>query len=176
MASLFGHAAAGLAISNVFRLKSNFTTPMLVVGIVLSLLPDADMLGFYLGVPYESMWGHRGISHSILLAVLIAIILAFFMGKSKKQVGALTLFFFLSMFTHSLLDALTTGGEGVAFFAPFNNTRYFLPWQVIKVSPFGIDNFMSARGLLVLKSEALWIGIPLLLSYLLLKIFKKQST
>jgi inner membrane protein len=71
-----------------------------------------------------------------------------------------------------LLDALTTGGKGVAFFAPFDNTRYFFPWQVIKVSPIGVKNFFSDRGVAVLLSELKWIGIPLLISLFILYIRK----
>src|SRR6267378_8050335 len=44
-------------------------------------------------------------------------------------------FFFLATASHGLLDAMTNGGLGVAFFAPFCDTRYFLPWQPIVVSP-----------------------------------------
>lgn len=37
----------------------------------LSLLPDADIVGFSLGVRYEDPWGHRGATHSFAFAVLI---------------------------------------------------------------------------------------------------------
>jgi len=32
----------------------------------LSLLPDADVYGFRLGVKYADPWGHRGATHSLL--------------------------------------------------------------------------------------------------------------
>ena len=55
---------------------------------------------------------------------------------------------------------MTNGGLGVAFFSPFDNTRYFLPWQPIAVSPLSLTRFFSGRGLKVLQSELLWIWIP----------------
>jgi inner membrane protein len=55
---------------------------------------------------------------------------------------------------------LTNGGLGVAFFAPFDVTRYFFPVTPIAVSPIGIDAFFSARGLRVMANEALWIWLP----------------
>jgi inner membrane protein len=55
---------------------------------------------------------------------------------------------------------MTDGGLGVAFFAPFDNTRYFLPWTPIRVSPIGLGRFFTARGLAVLASELLWIWLP----------------
>jgi len=58
------------------------------------------------------------------------------------------------------LDAMTDGGLGVAFFAPFDNHRYFFPWRPIRVSPIGAGRFFGKRGLAVLRSELLWIWIP----------------
>ena len=50
-------------------------------------------------------------------------------------------FLFLCTMSHALLDALTDGGLGVAFFSPFSNERYFFPWTPIRVS-----RFFSARA------------------------------
>lgn len=55
---------------------------------------------------------------------------------------------------------MTDGGLGVAFFSPFDDTRYFLPWTPIRVSPIGMERFFSGRGLAVLQSELLWIWLP----------------
>jgi membrane-bound metal-dependent hydrolase YbcI (DUF457 family) len=57
--------------------------------------------------------------------------------------------------SHGVLDAMTDGGLGIAFFAPFDNTRYFFPFRPVKVSPIGLS-FFSARGLDVIWSELLW--------------------
>jgi inner membrane protein len=62
-----------------------------------------------------------------------------------------------------LLDAMTTGGIGVALLAPFDVTRYFFPWRPIAVSPIGIARFFSERGVAVLLNEAVWVGLPCLL-------------
>ena len=55
---------------------------------------------------------------------------------------------------------MTDGGLGVAYFAPFSNARYFLPWRPILVSPISVAGFFDARGLRVLASEAVWIWLP----------------
>ncbi|WBX74857.1 hypothetical protein PG913_00110 [Tenacibaculum pacificus] len=75
--------------------------------------------------------------------------------------------------SHAVLDALTTGGLGVAFFSPFDTTRYFFPWRPIKVSPIGVERFFGERGIKVLKSEFLWIGIPSVLYVLIIQYFKR---
>ena len=176
MASAFGHAGAALAISNVFRLKTKLSIGIILLGVFCSILPDVDVISFKFGIPYKSMWGHRGITHSILFAVIISGLLAYFISNSKRHFFAITSFLFIATLSHTLLDAMTTGGEGVAFFAPFDNTRYFLPWRVIKVSPIGIESFFSEWGLNVIKSELIWIGIPFLLSFLIFKVFKFKAS
>lgn len=62
--------------------------------------------------------------------------------------------------THSLLDALTDGGLGVALLWPFSNERFFAPWRPIPVAPIGAG-MLSSRGLHVLLIEGLW-SLPLL--------------
>lgn len=55
---------------------------------------------------------------------------------------------------------MTTGGLGVAFFWPYTETRYFLPWRPIEVSPFSPRIFFSERGLAVILSELRWVWAP----------------
>jgi inner membrane protein len=70
------------------------------------------------------------------------------------------LYLFLSAASHGVFDAITNGGLGVAFFSPFNTTRYFLPFRPVVVSPISIRRFFSGRGLEVLASEFRWIWLP----------------
>ncbi|MBW5450297.1 metal-dependent hydrolase, partial [Pseudomonas aeruginosa] len=69
----------------------------------------------------------------------------------------------LATASHSLLDAMTNGGLGVAWFWPWSDARYFMPFHPIAVSPIGLSRFLSERGLLVLQSEARWVWLPCLL-------------
>jgi inner membrane protein len=55
---------------------------------------------------------------------------------------------------------MTDGGIGIAFFAPFDDGRYFLPWRPIPVSPIGVGRFFSARGAAVLRAEVLLVWLP----------------
>ena len=69
-------------------------------------------------------------------------------------------YYFIATVLHGLLDGLTNGGEGVAYFAPFMNGRMFLSWELIKVSPVRIKRFFSEWGLKMIMREMIWIGIP----------------
>ncbi|HVZ38602.1 MAG TPA: metal-dependent hydrolase [Candidatus Kapabacteria bacterium] len=165
MASAFTHGFVGLALG---RLSTAEPQPrrFWVLAALCAILPDIDAMGYMMGVDYASMWGHRGIVHSLLFALLagVAVALLAFPSVSRwsREWWRLVLFFFVATASHGLLDALTTGGLGVAFFAPFSGTRYFLPWRVIRVSPIGVGSFFSARGVAVIASEALWVWLPTL--------------
>ena len=62
--------------------------------------------------------------------------------------------------SHGVLDALTNGGLGVAFFSPFVLRRYFFPWRPIAVSPIRAGDFFGETALRVLASEARWVWLP----------------
>lgn len=159
MASIFGHALVGITLGNGMLPKE--TTRLMFLGVIFTIIPDADVLGFLNGVPYDSPWGHRGFTHSFCFALFSSIIGACFFKSSTWKAF---IFLFLCMASHSILDGMTSGGMGVAYFWPFENNRYFLPWRPIKVSPIGASRFFSERGFQVLKSEALVIGIPCVLA------------
>ena len=159
MPSLFGHLVGGYAAGTILRVTPGKRFMLLALGC--SILPDLDVLTFAVGIPYESIWGHRGFSHSILFAIVAGSLLAGIFFRSQRPVYHALAFSFL-LILHAILDAFTTGGLGCGFFIPWDNTRYFLPWQVIKVSPFGLG-LLTERGLHVLYSEFFWIGLPVLL-------------
>jgi inner membrane protein len=128
---------------------------------LLSLLPDADVIGFALGVRYDDPWGHRGATHSLAftLALGLAIGLAApWFERPRWRTAAVACAVLVS---HPLLDTLTNGGRGCALFWPFDLTRHFAPWNPIPVAPIGARYF-SARGLRVALTELVMFS-PLLL-------------
>jgi len=121
-------------------------------------------LGFFWGIPYAHVMGHRGFTHSLAFAALWSGFLVATLRYAYREGTGLTLFPYFFLCTASgVLDAMTDGGLGVAFFAPWNNERYFLPWRPLEVPPIGIPAFFSRRGLVVIGSELLWVGVPLVL-------------
>jgi inner membrane protein len=82
----------------------------------------------------------------------------------KASLLAVTGFLFLCTASHGLLDALTNGGLGLAFFSPFAQHRYFFPWRPIAVSPLSVSRFLAGRGFHVLWSELRWVVLPSLVT------------
>jgi inner membrane protein len=135
--------------------------------LVCSILPDLDVISFIFGVNYNSFFGHRGFSHSLFFALGVgwlsgSIYLRTFKVKSMDYLRWV-IYFALVTLSHSVLDAMTSGGHGIAFFSPFDNHRYFHQYHPIYVSPLSIQEFFSLAGVRVLLSETLFVGIPCLI-------------
>lgn len=172
MASAFSHAIAAIALGNVSNLQGSknlegsIKQPIKfwMLAAFCAVIPDADVIGFKFGVAYESMFGHRGFTHSIVFALLLAVVVVILFFKdaeaNTKRFYVLVFFFFCCAISHAVLDAMTTGGLGVAFFSPFSNERYFFPFHPIKVSPLTIQQFFGEWGWRVIKSELLWVWLP----------------
>ncbi|MFV1922104.1 MAG: metal-dependent hydrolase [Methylotenera sp.] len=159
MASAFAHIAIPTVIYIVFKSKTvNYRVCLLAA--MLSILPDVDVVTFRYGIPYESPWGHRGFTHSLLFAASLAGLCSFFTSILRSSRVTVFLFCFISCASHAFLDAMTNGGLGVAIAWPFNQHRYFLPFRPIEVSPVSITAFFSEWGLRVIYSELLWVFMP----------------
>lgn len=175
MPSIFGHAVVAIALGNSFS-KAYTSWKFWLLGIVCAIIPDADVIGFSFHIKYHSFWGHRGFSHSIMFAIMLGFLITFLCYRKHfftTKGLSYSLFFIACTISHGVLDALTTGGLGVAFFSPFNNTRYFFPYNPIQVSPIGVARFFGEKGIRVLTSELIWIGIPSFL-YVICCIFVKR--
>ena len=156
MASL-GHLAVGMAAARIYgaqRPGRRASLAAILFWSAISFLPDADVVGFGLGVRYEDEWGHRGATHSLLFSVAIGAaigIAAPLFGRSRLRTGLIGS---LVLVSHALLDTLTNGGLGCALWWPFDSSRYFAPWTPIPVSPIGLS-FLSPYGLFVAITELL---------------------
>lgn len=129
---------------------------LLVAATLLAVLPDADALWRH-WVTSNELLRHRGITHSLLFAALIGLAIALLFLK-MKWTGDNSYWFLagllgLATASHGFFDAMTTGGQGVAFFAPLDNTRYFFAFRPIPVAPFSAAGLFTARGVNLLLWE-----------------------
>jgi inner membrane protein len=159
MASVISHPAIVLALVGWFR-SADFGPRAWLLGALCAVLPDADVIGYWLGIPYGSPLGHRGLTHSLFFAAALAAALTILARPPRR--ADLFLFLFLCGASHGVFDAMTRGGGGIAFFAPFENGRRSFPWRPLRVSPIGIDGFFGRRGVAILRTEILWIWLPCL--------------
>src|SRR5687767_8426183 len=133
MPSSFAHAAAGAALTSVVAHAP--TRRLLIAAAVCAALPDVDALGRPFGnLSYEGAFGgHRGFTHSILFAILAGAVAAWIFRRdvvvARDAQFRLWLAFAVAIASHGVLDALSTIGNGVAFWAPFSWTHYEFVWQ-----------------------------------------------
>lgn len=159
MASCFSHPAVPLALAAWCPSVRRGT--LLVAAAMLSAAPDLDAIGYFLGVPYGAWNGHRGCTHSLVFAVLVAFVLGPWLGRRcGVEPWRASLFLAASMASHGLVDMLTDGGLGIALFWPFSQERLFFAFRPIEVAPLGVRAFFSSWGLRVLASEAVWLWLP----------------
>jgi len=161
MPTIFTHAVTAAALKTAFPTVA-VPRRLSALGAVCAMAPDADVVGSRFGVEYGDLSGHRGITHSILFSICFSLAalsagLPYVAGFGRRAV--LWVYLFLATVSHGLLDACTDGGLGVAFFSPFDTTRYFFGARPIEVSPIG-SHFFSERGIHVLGSEFIWVCLP----------------
>ena len=116
-----GEAALGKKIGN----------KALLFGAIGGTIPDLDVFvgGWLYGNEIDAMLFHRGFMHSILFSVLGAFLFGWLVHKlynTGKRKNTTTQkdwiwLFFLSLFTHPILDAFTP--YGTQLFAPFSDYR-----------------------------------------------------
>ena len=161
MATPLSHLAVPLALTAA--LGPDLVPPgLMILAVACALLPDLDALGLWLGIPYEHPLGHRGFTHSLPFAVALAGAGSLLAPAAGAQPAVAFWVLLVSAASHGLLDAMTNGGLGIAFFSPFSHRRHFLPWRVIEVSPLRPSALFSRRGLYVLRSEMRWVWMPCL--------------
>ncbi len=161
MATIFAHDLVPIAVRAGVG-PGHISNRLLVVAALATVIPDLDVAAFFYGIPYGDAFGHRGFTHSIAFAAMAGLTTSLFATLLNSSRVISFWLVFVSMVSHPFLDAFTNGGYGVAFFWPLSDTRYFMPWQPIMVSPIGIRGFFEARSLQVLLSEFFWIVLPLL--------------
>ena len=168
MPSALSHPAVPLALALALG-PVRIPPRLLAAGIVAAIIPDADALGFRLGIAYESGLGHRGASHSLLIAVFMGALAALAAPRLRCGRRAAALFVAACAASHGLLDMATNGGHGVALWWPFSEQRLWWPFseqrlwwpeRPIEASPISLRRFFSAQGLAVILSELRWIWGP----------------
>ena len=135
MASLLSHAVAALGIGACFY-KAGIPKRVWVLGAACSVVPDFDVIGFRFGIRYGDFWGHRGFTHSIIFAALVAAIavgITFRRALPSVSRFSLWMYFFLATASHGLLDPVPNG----LFEA--QSPRRPIPLSTLQAAPRGVS-------------------------------------
>jgi inner membrane protein len=103
---------------------------MLVLIVVLSLLPDIDIMTSLFGKIFGKLsrwihtkYGHRSVTHSIFATLFVFMIFSLIEYFFKFGLSPLVLAW--AHLSHTIADGMTT--DGVKLMAPFDNSEYGLP-------------------------------------------------
>jgi inner membrane protein len=151
----------------------------MLVGALVNNLPDIDVTTSLWTEPAKELLVHRGITHSILFAVIATPLLAFaFQKLFKKQELSFTRWLVLigsGLFLHILMDAFTTYGTG--WFEPFSHYRVTFNTLFI-IDPFLMIPMLAGAVILLImkrsaypgRSRVAFAALSLSLLYLLITI------
>lgn len=148
----------------------------LAYGAVIGMIPDADVLVRFSSDMCAEMLHHRGITHSLFFAPIVAPIMGWLCNNLHKQqqLSAWIGLWFWALITHPLLDVFTV--YGTQLLAPFSDHRfsfcaipiidpaYSVPLLLSVVIGFFIKRRVGisqtiAAGMLLLTTAYLFLGI-----------------
>jgi len=178
MPSAITHAAVGAAAAYAFA-PSGAPRRFGVLAVACAVFPDLDAISFFYRLPYHHFFSHREFLHSFFFGFILSFaVMAIFLcddSRFSRRWFSFFGFFFLVTAGHGLLDALNSGGYGVALFLPFDNSRFSFPWTPFPISPIRIRSFFSPWGWSVVKSELLGIWLPCLILAVIIRRFRSAS-
>ena len=162
MPTIFSHGVAAAALLTAFP-QPLLSRRVLALGLACAVAPDIDVFAIPLGARAGDLLGHRGFTHSLFFAAILASVGLAGAVKAWPSIvhrRVIWFYLFLAAASHGLLDAMTDHrGLGIPFFWPFDATRYFFPFTPVAMSPLG-THFFSERGLRVILNELWWIWLP----------------
>src|SRR5947199_303569 len=112
MPSVFTHAVVALALGPAFR-RAGWPARLWWAGALCAVLPDADVVGVYTGVPLGSVFGHRGLTHSLAFAAALAAVLTPLLLAHGAGRGRLWCYLFLATASGRPPEAATGAQEPV---------------------------------------------------------------
>lgn len=150
--SVLGHVAAGLVAGRASRRFSRLGrrgTALAIVGLVMvSILPDVDMIGEELGIAE-----HRGGTHSLAIAALVGAAAGAVAWRAHERAVWWALLVFAAMASHGVLD-LFSPGPGIKLLWPFSDALFAAPWRPLPTPPMSAA-LLTEVGLRTLILEAL---------------------
>lgn len=152
-------------------------------GGLIGSIPDFDVFFSPLLNPVDALFFHRGISHSILFAIILVPIIGWLISRLGKQheidIKQWILLTAFPWFLHLLTDCFNTYGTGI--FEPFNRTRVtydsvaiidvflLLPLVIILIWILFLSYQKRIRRILS------WVGIGFIFIYFIFSILNKRA-
>lgn len=167
------HIVLGATIGEALAGKRLGKKAMLL-GAIAQSLPDIDFIASSWMDTSQDVWVHRGITHSFLFVVCMALLLAFLAGRwfrgSQMSAWDWRFFFGIQLLIHIVLDAFNAYGTG--WFEPFSHYRVSFHVLFVADPLYSIWPGIAFLGLLISRRDnpfrKYWVRFGLILSSLYL--------
>jgi inner membrane protein len=148
---------------------------LIVTGMAFAMLPDADVItGRAFDIPHTHDFGHRGATHTLLFALLVAATAMLFAESFRARRGAVFLFLVLATLSHPVADMLTQGGKGIMILWPLEDARFKFLAHPIQASPVGFKAIETGVLWSVLWSEIRWLLLPAVFVAFMARLARKR--
>lgn len=149
------HIALGACVGDAI-LGQKLGKRAMLIGAIANSIPDIDFIAsFWLPID-ENLLAHRGFTHSILFAIIVAIFSALLSKRWFRSKNILLqkwiLFFGIELFLHLFIDAFNT--YGVGWFEPFSHYRISFNTLFVVDPFFSIGLGIASVILLILKKQS----------------------
>lgn len=115
-------------------------------------LPDADLILVALGGRDSGAVGHRGASHSLVMAAAVGVACGFFLRRRGVPAMRTAIAITVAVGSHGLLDTIGEGGRGIPLLWPFSDHRFMSPWRPLPDAP-RVQDYLSHEGVTSLLAE-----------------------
>jgi inner membrane protein len=148
------HIALGAVIGEAYAGKA-LGKKALVIGALAQSLPDVDFVTSLWLSPVDTLLAHRGFTHSILFALVAAVLLgiaAARRGRSSLSARQWILFFGIELAVHLFLDSFNN--YGIGWFEPFSRVRISFNTLFVADPFFTLWPVVALMALFILKRDA----------------------
>jgi membrane-bound metal-dependent hydrolase YbcI (DUF457 family) len=150
--TFIGHAIIGAALTcgPSIILRKRPKPAIALMGALVAAAPDLDVIFRVIG-EQKPIWAHRGITHSLGFAAIIAALFAFYQYlfiKNRTQILRSLVLVFALLASHGCIDAFTNKGPRVLLFFPFSFEPIRAPeaYRIIPVSLIPFERSASDEG------------------------------
>ena len=153
----FGHLAVGMLTGQLHGAgavhhsrRRRYTAILLFAAF--SILPDADLIVVSCGAHDWGAIGHRGASHSLVMALMLGVACGLFARRMGLPALRTAIAITATVGSHGLLDTIGENGRGIPLLWPLSDHRFMSPWRFLPDAP-RVEDFLSRDGIVSLLSE-----------------------
>jgi inner membrane protein len=176
MATFLTHPLFGAGAAYVISHPHKPTKKFVLLSTLCQWLPDIDTVAYLFPISERHALGHRGLAHSGLFAVFVALLMMRFcyreVPRGSRHWWALCGWFWVMTLLHGIFDAMVDSSLGVAFFWPFTSVRYNLPWQPLIDVPIVFSALYGSQFWYAVLVECQFFSLLLVSLFVLMRVLE----